>query len=451
MKKLLGFLCLLLVVIATSCQKKSPEQSVAPVPESLKKLSTTFGFTDFPTIDDGTLVFRDDAHYDSYMDFLSEAVTQGDPEDPNTDASSILQQIEGGIGFTSIRSETHAAFILQNETGWDTSEEIPDEHFLTNPILKSTLNPRLEVKIGHDLVHYISKDYAVRVDSRQASLVMNFRGMSPSTTISTILQVDPFRTYSSVYQLFGDGYVWVKEGPKPTGDWQIISSKFWTVLEPCNDPLRVQFGSMYFAQYLVQPEQGYFVFHYGDGQSSGQIPTVLSGFGGHGIAAHNHLYSSPGNYTVEIDAYLLNGTFKAQKFVTVSVGSGCKMVAKDSYWQEKTVTAYPNRKVKGRLYIEFYSGNNKMRMIAETSSWEYKNNKWKQKSGRIEVDAECAVRADNCDETGHLYAYQLKGDHNSLLEHRGAPKFKWSTASSKHYLTVHESVTMLQINLSSCP
>jgi|GEM_PF-2376508 len=174
MKKNLLLFNLLFILLVTSCHKTNKienGESDNDAKRKLQQISSSLNFSDFPSIEDGTLVFRDDEHYDSYVNFLESAMVGGDPDDPNVDVNSILQNIEDGLGFTSIRSLSHADFMAKNETGWLSFEEIPEEHFLSSPDLKSILNPKLEVKIGNDLVRYINKDYAVRVDARQAGLV----------------------------------------------------------------------------------------------------------------------------------------------------------------------------------------------------------------------------------------------------------------------------------------
>jgi len=40
----------------------------------LKAISGKIGFTGYPTVEDGMLKFRDDDHYDAYIQFLNNAV-----------------------------------------------------------------------------------------------------------------------------------------------------------------------------------------------------------------------------------------------------------------------------------------------------------------------------------------------------------------------------------------
>jgi hypothetical protein len=219
-KNAIGFITLLIAVFAISCKKETTETGTSP--EKLKKISATYGYTDFPQIEDGTLVFRDNGHYDKYLDFLDTVIIPTDPEDSTFDEHAILQDIENSIGFTSIRNISHAEFMRQDAIGWATLEEIQDEHFINSIDLRSVLNSRLEVKIGNDLIHYLNKDYMVRVDARQSDLVNKYRGLGNGATIDDILKIDRYLQFTSVAKLTGDGFIYDRD-PRPLGEYHILN------------------------------------------------------------------------------------------------------------------------------------------------------------------------------------------------------------------------------------
>lgn len=452
MKKLfLGITaCLTLAAtILVSCNKTGKEQNT-PHPERLKKISATYGYTDFPTVEDGMLVFRDNAHYDNYIDFLDKAMASADPEDSTVDGHTILQDIENGIGFTSIRNISHTEFMRQDEIGWATLEEIQDEHFISGIDLRSVLNSRLEVKIGNDLIHYINKDYMVRIDAKQSDLINKYRSLGINTTIDDIRNIDRYLQFTTVTKLTGDGFIYDRD-PRPLGEYHIFKP-FITFPEPCSNPKLATFKRLALTWNFEPGLEANFTVNYGDGSPVETKHSVAS-LGGYEVPWFNHTYPGPGTYNLTITGYLLNGTYATQRVDQVTVGGNCQKAEKSSDWVYMAVPAYPNRAVGGRLSIEKYgSGHNKMRMIAETRSLEYKSGGWKTKKGRIEVEAKCSAKNDQCNEMDLLQAYQLKGNSKDLLEHRSKNQnFWWNTATSNHYLTIDNTRTMLTLTITSCP
>jgi hypothetical protein len=453
MKKLfLGITaCLTLAAtILVSCNKTGKEQNT-PHPERLKKISATYGYTDFPTVEDGMLVFRDNVHYDNYIDFLDKAMASADPEDSTVDEHTILQGIEDGIGFTSIRNISHADFVRQDEIGWATLEQIPDEHFLNGIDLKSVLNAKLEAKIGSDLIHYINKDYMVRIDAGQSDLINKYRSLGIGATIDDILNIDHCLQFTTVTKLTGEGFVHDKVGPVPLGEYHILEP-FITFPEPCNNPNLAMFKKVALHWNFEPGLEANFTVNYGD-NSPVETKHSVASLGGYEVPWFNHTYPGPGIYTLTITGYLLNGTYATQRSQQVTVAGNCRDVEKNSDWVYMAVPAYPTRAVGGRLRIEYYgSYQHKMRMISETRSLEYKNGSWKTKKGRIEVEAKCSAKNDQCNEIDLLQAYQLKSNSKDLLEHRSKGEhFFWHTATSNHYLTIDNTRTMLTLTITSCP
>lgn len=448
-KNAIGFITLLIAVFAISCKKETTETGTSP--EKLKKISATYGYTDFPQIEDGTLVFRDNGHYDKYLDFLDTVIIPKDPEDSTFDEHAILQDIENSIGFTSIRNISHAEFMRQDAIGWATLEEIQDEHFINSIDLRSVLNPRLEVKIGNDLIHYINKDYMVRIDAQQSDLINKYRSLGTNATIDDIRNIDRCLQFTTVTKLTGEGFTYDKVGPRPLGEYNIFKP-FITFPDPCNNPNLATFKNVALHWNFEPGLEADFTVNYGD-FSPVETKHSVPSLGGFEVPWFNHAYPGPGTYTMTIKGYLLNGTYATERVMQVTVAGNCQKAEKSSDWVYMAIPAYSNRAVGGKLRVEKYgSGNNKMRMIAETRSLEYKNGGWKTKKGRIEVEALCSAKDNQCNQIDLLQAYQLKGNSKDLLEHRSKNQlFWWNMATSNHYLTIDNTRTMLTLVITSCP
>ncbi len=120
-----------------------------PYTESMSAFAS--GYYDWPVVKNNTLAFRDEAHIDSYQQYLEKAIVV--PPNSNRSEMSqgpddILEAIENKIGFTSLRNVTEKSFRRLSEIGWDRLEDIPVKHFIHDIITKSILNPNLEVEVG---------------------------------------------------------------------------------------------------------------------------------------------------------------------------------------------------------------------------------------------------------------------------------------------------------------
>ena len=101
--KLLALLALTLVLVY-GCRKVKDKELNQP------RLSTLADYSDWPTVENGMLVFRDSEHLNDYFDYLDGAIAVEDStlrEDTTfgSDKDSILALIEDNYaGFTSLRS-----------------------------------------------------------------------------------------------------------------------------------------------------------------------------------------------------------------------------------------------------------------------------------------------------------------------------------------------------------
>ena len=203
-KMLLGMLgCLALSAMLLASCKKTTEAN--PNGEGSKIVTSSFTLSDPPKNQNGMLVFRDADHYFEYLDFLDDAIASIGKDDTLKDVHSVLQEIENGLSFTSIRRTTHEAFEAANLVGWATPEEIPDEHFISSTTAKSVLNLNLDVQIGDQIIHHINKDVVVNVDASATELLQEFSALPHNATMLDVMKVDPLRIHSAVIDVTGKG------------------------------------------------------------------------------------------------------------------------------------------------------------------------------------------------------------------------------------------------------
>lgn len=398
------------------------------------------------------LNFRDADHFDKYINFLGQAMDNIDPDDSTKDEHDVLLEIEDGLGLTSIRNISHTAFMKQNEIGWPTIEKIPDEHFINSLDFKSVLNSDLEVRIGDEIIHYINKDYLVRVDAEQTNVLEKFRGLSTSATFDDIRNVDIGQQYTTIQLLTDVGFVWEKRKPIPTPTGDLDLSNPWTGFrDPCSNPHLLSIRNIALYDGYLSISYAKFVIDFGDGTAPvtkyAQPSEVLE---------FTHLYSTgPGNYNIMINAYTsaTSNTVVAQKVIPVTVlDGGCRKVEKNSGWYYKIVG---NKAVSGNIYIHYtgglFGGTFKMRMDATTRSMEYKDGQWKLVKATIGLHSLCSVKNVNCTQVGSLEATDEK-NKKEFAEHRTwDSQFYWTTASCEHYIYINGTKHTLQVSMNSCP
>jgi hypothetical protein len=93
-----------------------------------------------------------------------------------------------------------------NEVGWSRLEDIPEEHFIRDAVMRSVLNEAFVVKIGGNYIRYINKNLSVQVNARaDAKLLRAFYSLPESATLEDVLRVDPGHRYSTVFDVTGTG------------------------------------------------------------------------------------------------------------------------------------------------------------------------------------------------------------------------------------------------------
>jgi hypothetical protein len=85
-----------------------------------------------PTVENNMLVFRSSEHYNAYVAYLDSITTQltdaqedmyaNDERDPQ---EIILDELEEGLGFLSLRKVLSNRFDAENAIGWDSERDFP--------------------------------------------------------------------------------------------------------------------------------------------------------------------------------------------------------------------------------------------------------------------------------------------------------------------------------------
>lgn len=317
----LGVFLFFSMIALFSCKKSNTVSNslMSQSSASFKAMATKYKFSDWPKVSNGMLVFRDPDHFSKYTDFLDAAtepknqdsvIVGDDGKQKAFDQDEILQDIENSLGFVSVRSTSHQAFMRLNEIGWFKLDEIPAEHFINSMQMRSVLNAKLDVQIGTAYVHYINESLIVQINVDNYDLFKQYSALPLNATLADAIQLDPMHRSSSLFQLneAGQFLIWDKTGSKPTGPegYSIINLKHSA--PDCDKPKDILFRGMqllgtdgFGTEYLV-PSKFYIDF----GDNSG-ITTLNSTLSANGmsevmVADFRHAYSSPGDYIVKIKA-----------------------------------------------------------------------------------------------------------------------------------------------------
>lgn len=446
-------LAIALIFALPSCKKD--QTTTGSNPEHLKKMSATYGYADYPKNNNGMLVFRDQKHLDNYLDFLDKAEATLNPEDDTRDMHTVLGEIERAQGFNSLRATTHAAYEAQNAKGWPT-KEIPDEHFISSPEIRSVLNNQLDVQIGIEVLHYVNKGISVRIDAGNIRLWDQYHKLPQTATLDQVRNIDPLLTGSSIDYIdpngslinFGKGSV-----PKPTGT-DFVVKPVVRFPDACNNPKYAQFSSMGLrnAQGYMQ---GYFIIQYGDGTQEAKTTSLTSA--GWRVPDFYHTYPGFGTYTVTIKGYYSQGSAMADmktQQVTVSP-TGCKESYKSSGWQYGTIS--PTVAWGGKLEMIQIGGSNSNRGRLYAYTKLVKQNadgSWSGFKGNIWTGLNCAVYSTdgNCTNVDHLYGDGYDSNKKDQKVHRTMTSpGNWLHAYSQHTYILNGVNHTIQVDLDVCP
>lgn len=440
----------------TSCNKMEKKNNTVAENVQLKAISGKLAFTDYPTVENGMLKFRDDDHYGAYMQFLDKAIEGIDSTDTVNDEHTVLQKIESRLKFESLRNTTHAAYETQNAIGFNSLEAASDEHFITAADIRSTLNSDLNVRIGNEIMHYINKDFAVRVGVDKTGILRQYMSLEERATEDNILAIDENWQNSKIYELSGDCRIFSGKEMEPLGpnDYYLRLPSY-QIPDRCENPYRVRFTNMKLLKGQTKVA-GYFKISYGDNSPEETRAENVAG-----ISEFYHPYSSPGTYIVTIKGcknqyFNPNETKTRTMEVVVAGGYNCVAIYKESGWRYKEYKS--NYYLGGKLVTESTS-NSGLRVVAytklvkQTSPGIYKGFK-----GNLTTTMHGEAKEINCSFHHYVDGSVTSNSKNQTL-HRtpgaaanniGQSTSYWSLYTSTHKLNDNGSNHWITISLTPC-
>lgn len=459
--KLLFALCAIMVAGSyTSCNKMEKNGAAAESAD-MKAISAKFGFRDFPTVENGMLQFRDDDHYISYLQFLDDNIEGIDSTDTVNDEHTVLQKIENGLKFTSLRKISHEAYERQDAIGWPSLEAIPDEHFILAPDIRSTLNSNKEVMIGDEIVFYVNKNCAVRVLKDRTDLLARYKRVSETETIANIIAIDPEFSGTTFIELNGNGNIFRRHtGEKPTGNDPYIYF-YKEFPDICQEPGKVKFEQL---KMLFPNDIGpaniplaYFKINFGDGSPIyNTLSSTYDAAGFYYAQPFQHAYPNtyPASYTMTITAstdsnYPVGDQTVTQTFpINITGFQGCAIRFKNSGWQY--TYAGNNEYIGGMLDIEEHEIG-KLRVVAysklvkETSPGVFNGFK-----GKLYTDLLGEAKTNDCIVVHQVDGSGANNKAKTQKVHRTPDWPSWSEYLSNHVYVKNGQEYLKHIVLHPC-
>jgi hypothetical protein len=466
-------IALLVIVFAalTSCKKTTNNQNATEAQRiEMKKIAAVAGgMPRFPTLENGMLVFDNEKHFEDYIAFLDAAV---DPRNYDSttlktqefDQDEILGNIEAYMGFTSIRKISHDKFMELNETGWERLEDIPDEHFISDLVLRSTLNENLTVKIGVNYVHVINKALTVQVDASQDELLEAFNELPVTATFQDVLHIDPKHQHSTLFETMGSGGIISFGKIKQTlAEGDLFVTGMAHDAPDCNNPKKIVFHNLQLWQEIATgpPSAGSlpatFTIDFGDGTA---LKTIHSEpFAGiHIVPAFDHPYAALGNYTVKVHAvadYTNPGATSTTADINYPItvtGGFCKEIEKQHY--EIFPVPDGSRAVGGKIEVAllkpFIFGSEKTRIISKTTSRLKNGNLWQESKAEIWGNLHTNRMDNDCNVTGQVDGDGWASKAGSITVHRTDARYPWYFVTSNHGIKYHNTWYIHPKSLSIC-
>ncbi|XZF14171.1 hypothetical protein ACTHGU_20525 [Chitinophagaceae bacterium MMS25-I14] len=457
-RKVIGLMALAAILTTTifiACKKET--QSTTK--RHLTGRARLSGFSDWPTIENGMLSFRDPAHFSEYCDFLDSVIITGpgDPDTTGNDPNEILEGVESGLGgFISLRHITEANFQALNEVGWDNMESIPEKHFINDISIKSILNADADVKVGDKITHFINKDFAVTMSADDPTSLTNVHGLTEAATIDDISHLDPDATKYDI-QLLSAVNLLPGNVARTTGyPFHTNCRMAWTP-DPCNNPKKVQLDGI---QLSVLGQAGiticdaYFNINWGDGTSTNGSTSnqVLSGV--------THVYPSIGSYTITINGRATSpittgNQWDDQLIIHVTVPNGCNYKLQRSWIGTQYTNNGMNRSFKCKAWIEQWTspfGVDKHKVGAYTESYLYTSNKWKtSRIDHVSVSYLTTEFASDCTNNWGDGGGSYPGNTTyAEASHTNPDYVGWFSIHSSHQIIVGSSTFTFDHDMKPC-
>jgi hypothetical protein len=460
---------MLLFAAITSCKKTNKQDTTDSKSATPKMMSATVANRpQFPNLENGTLVFKDQRQFDDYTAYLDKIT---DPKSYDTatlmrqefDQDAILGAVESQLGFTSIRKISHDKFMALNAIGWDRLEDIPEEHFIRDAVLRSVLNENLTLKIGTNFVHIINKYLSVKVDATaDAKIIQAFSRLPVTASLEDALSIDPLHKYSTLFEVSqtGRSTTFGTSGNKPTGEGDLTILNLKNDANNCSNATVVTFTNAILYQDFgpnspvnIGPGSSLpatFAIDFGDNTTSFTIHTVNQGTAStpsYVVPAFTHTYPAAGIYRMKMHAVadqVYGGALRtyADRSDDINVGGACKAPDKIEGAEEFFPVPDGSRAVSGKItvtknYNNFWSNTN-TRILAETSSWLRDGNKWKQSKSEIWDKLHADRKDKNCNVIGQTDGDGWSSNSKHISVHRTDPNYYWQKVTTEHGIKYHD-------------
>lgn len=465
-KLFLSIIFFIMIGCFGGCKKQNDAEGSAILSKDLMALSKGAkgigfieNFTDFPTLKDGMLYFRDAAHISSYLDFLDAAIvrTESQVSDRESqDPDDILEGIEAQIGFTSLRHTSSAAFEKLNEQGWSNVSDIPEKHFISDISIKSILNEKADVQVGEKITHFINRDYAATIKEKDIDRLKDLHNLSEDAVLTDILNLDPAGQIITL-QLLSQADLLVSASQRGTGFPFNITTPVFTIGN-CSEPKDIQVNGLALLGYnfpFTRLSAAEFQISWGDGTVNNYYTSNNAPY----INYARHTYSVAGRYTIRVVArstspatgapYDADGTF------IIDIINSCNYGAQNI----KTVYRYDNNNMNRCMkctewVLQWRSvfGIDKHKIGAQTESYLFESNKWKE--SRIdEISAEFSTIkfGEDCTTSwGDSRATYNGNSKSATAINVNQGQIGWTKVFCKHRMRVGSYVFVYEGVLTPC-
>lgn len=441
----IGFVLLCTSIMYVSCQKSSPDKPGTTTGSSKSLASLPpMSFTP-PTVTDGMLKFTDQAQYDQYEAYLQAVIE--DNTDSTKGANEVLQDVETGLGHTSLRRNTFLAYEAANATGWASVEEIPEEDWVTSITERSILNGQRRFRIGDEIIQFVTPTYIANIEAGHPDILTKLSALPVTASILDILNCDPTRFYLGVVSTVDN------EEHRPTGavgsgggitvPWTTwIMQGTAVVLNHCTNPLQVKLTGLHLLHVPTSTaQQGFYTIDWGESLPTPQTATSAFGNNNSLLADIHHIYAAPGTYTITVNVKSLFpiasvGDVKTRTF-TVEVDAGDCINTGQMQTQDYYVS--PTQVIRGHVkyhhWTKFPGGQKRCKITAYTQYLVKTGSVWKYISNAqtwLCTGVQAMTLNKDCMETGGVRRYNCGRKTNTQYSEYETLRYHWKIVTSRH-------------------
>lgn len=357
---------LTITLIINSCIKQ--QQTEPNSTRQVHSLSRTYN--DMPSVENGRLKFTDSSHFAGYLEYLSEEIV--DDDSSGTGTHDKLEIIENSIPFTSLRHISKAIWDTAALTGWNSFEEIPEEHFIRSILIRSVLNSTADVQIGDKVFHFVNAEYAISLPETAVAALDSAHLLTVTSTETDIdVIVSGHANRDIIFLQKRSVEFWEA---KPTGGSGIVILKNVIIDNSCTQPNIARLTEFYLADILNISTiyNANFIISWGDGSPDQVVLNMKT------VKNITHTYPGPGHYNITIAATSTSSSVVGAGFGHIDIGD-C-IDASNEFETHWAVDGNPNYVIRGCCWMQQFKkfGADKITTGASTKAfWKNSAGKWK--------------------------------------------------------------------------